>query len=137
MRKGIVRLTVRILATLLEEIAIVIVVLLVLPKFGVHIPLPGLIGIIAGLAVWTVITYRLASRVLDKKPVVDLSMLGSRGRVVSPLIPQGLIKINDELWKAKSAGQRIGTDEEVIVVEQEGLKLVVRKRTASDLKKME
>ena len=137
MRKGIVRLTVRILATLLEEIAIVIVVLLVLPKFGVHIPLPGLIGIIAGLAVWAVITYRLASRVLDKKPVVDLSMLGSRGRVVSPLIPQGLIKINDELWKAKSAEQRIGTDEEVIVVEQEGLKLVVRKRTASDLKKME
>ena len=101
MRKGIVRLTMRILATLLEEIAIVIVVLLILPKFGIRIPLPGLIGIIAGLAVWTVITYRLASRVLDKKPVVDLSMRGSRGRVVSPLIPQGLIKINDELWKAK------------------------------------
>jgi membrane-bound ClpP family serine protease len=126
----------RILATLVEEIVIVLVVLLVLPRFGINIPLPGFIGMIVGLAVWAVITYRLASRALEKKPVVVLSMVGSRGRVVSPLTPQGLIKIKDELWDAKSAGKIIDTDEEVIVVKQEGLKLIVRKITAKDSKEM-
>lgn len=137
MRKVNVRLAIRIAATLLEEIAIVVVVLLVLPRFGINIPLPGFIAMIAGLAIWAVITYRLASRALGKKLVVGLSMVGSRGRVVSPLIPQGLIKIKNELWEAKSAGRSIGTDEEVIVVKQEGLKLVVRKSNAKDLKEKE
>jgi len=127
-----------ILATLVEEIAIVLIVLLVLPRFGIHIPLPGFIGMMAGLGVWGVISYRFASRVLRKKPMVGLTtMVGSRGKVVSPLVPGGLIKIGDELWEAKSAGRRINTGEEVVVVGQDGLKLVVRKSTTGDLKEIE
>jgi membrane-bound ClpP family serine protease len=138
MRKTNIRLTLTILATLVEEIAIVLIVLLVLPRFGIHIPLPGFIGMMAGLGVYAVISYRLASRALRKKPMVGLAtMVGSKGKVVSPLVPAGVIKIGDELWEAKSAGRKINTGEEVIVVEQDGLKLVVRKSTAGDLKEIE
>ena len=127
-----------ILATLVEEIAIVLIVLLVLPRFGIHIPLPGFIGMMAGLVVYAVISYRLASRALRKKPMVgSTTMVGSRGKVVSPLVPAGLIKIGDELWEAKSDGRRINTGEEVIVVGQDRLKLVVRKSTTGDLKEIE
>ncbi len=127
-----------ILATLVEEIAIVLIVLLVLPRFGIHIPLPGFIGMMAGLVVYAVISYRLASRALRKKPMVgSTTMVGSRGKVVSPLVPAGLIKIKDELWEAKSDGRRINTGEEVIVVGQDRLKLVVRKSTTGDLKEIE
>ena len=130
-----VRLALAILATLAEEIAIVLIVLLVLPRFGFHMPLPGLIGLVAGVSVYAVISYRQAGRALMKEPVAGFTtMVGSRGKVVSPLAPSGLIKIRNELWEAKSAGRRIGTGEEVIVVGQAGLKLVVRKATAGDLK---
>jgi len=135
MKKIPVRLALAILATLAEEIAIVLIVLLVLPRFGFHMPLPGLIGLVAGVSVYAVISYRQASRALMKEPVAGFTtMVGSRGKVVSPLAPNGLIKIRDELWEATSAGRRIGAGEEVIVVGQAGLKLVVRRATAGDLK---
>jgi len=135
MKKIPVRLMLAILATLAEEIAIVLIVLLVLPRFGLHMPLPGLIGLVTGLAVWCFISYRQASRALRKEPVAGFTtMVGSRGKIVSPLAPNGLIKIRNELWEATSVGGRIDTGEEVIVVGQAGLKLVVRKATAGDLK---
>jgi membrane-bound ClpP family serine protease len=135
MKKIPVRLTLAILATLAEEIAIVLIVLLVLPRFGFHTPLPGLIGLVAGVSVYAVISYRQASRVLRKEPMAGFTtMVGSRGKVVSPLAPSGLIKIRNELWEATSAGRRIGSGKEIIVVGQAGLKLVVRKATAGDLK---
>lgn len=130
-----IRLTLTILATLAEEIVIVLIVLLVLPRFGFHMPLPGLIGLVAGVGAYGIISYRHASRALRKKPMAGLTtMVGTKGKVVSPLAPSGLIKIKNELWEATSAGGRIDTGEEVIVVGQAGLKLVVRKITAGDLK---
>ena len=59
-------------------------------------------------------------------------MIGSRGKVVSPLAPVGFIKIKDELWEAESAGGKIGTGKEVMVIEQDGLKLIVRRRNMDD-----
>jgi len=124
-----------ILATLVEEIAIAVFVLWGLPKLGIHIPLPVFIAIMAGLGIYAVISYRVGSRVLRKKPIVGLpAMVGSKGKVESPLAPEGLIKIKDELWEAKSASGRIDTGEEVIVVGQDGLKLVVCR--GSDLKEI-
>ena len=123
------RLILTILATLVEEIAIVLIVLLVLPRFGVHIPRPALVAIVAGLVVYGVISCRVVSRAVRKKPMVGLpDMVGGRGRVVKPLVPEGVIKIKDELWEARSAGHEIDIGEEVLVVEQSGLKLVVRKK---------
>ncbi len=138
MKKIPIRLMLTFSATLVEEIAIVLIVLLVLPRFGIHIPRPGFIGMIVGLAVWGVVSYRFASRALRKKPMIgSTTMVGSRGKVVSPLVPGGVIKIGDELWEAKSAGRKINTGEEVIVVGQDKLKLVVRKSSAGDLEEIE
>jgi len=135
MKKVPGRLTLAILATLVEEIAIVLIILLVLPRFGFHTPLPGLIGLVAGVSVYAVISYRQASRVLRRKPMAGFTtMVGSRGKVVSPLAPNGLIKIRNELWKAASASGKIDAGEGVIVVGQEGLRLVVRRITTDDLK---
>ena len=117
-----------ILATLIEEIAIVAIVLWGLPALGIRLPLGGLIPMMTGLAVYAVISYRLGSRALMKKPVVGLpDMVGSRGKVIEPLALEGTIKVSSELWQAKSAGREIDTGEEVTVVRQDGLKLIVRK----------
>ena len=133
-----IRLRLAIMATLVEEIAIVLIVLLVLPRFGVHIPRPAFIGMVAGLAVYGGISARLVSRALRKKPIVGLpAMVGTKGRVVEALAPGGVVKINNEFWEARSAGRKIDIGEEVIVVEQNGLKLVAHKSSRGCLEEAE
>ena len=122
------RLILAIVSTLLEEAALVAVVLWGLPQLGIHIPLAGLIAMMVAWGAFAVFTYRLGSRALRRKPVIDLlPMIGNRGKVVSPLDPEGLVRIKGELWIAKSAGRRINTGEEATVVGQEGLKLIMRR----------
>jgi len=116
------------LSTLLQEIALVAIVLWGLPKVGIQIPLGGLIALMVALAALAICIYRLGSRALKKKPVAGLeTMVGSRGRVISPLAPKGTIRISGELWAATSLNKRINAGEEVIVVGQDRLKLIVRR----------
>jgi len=127
------RLIMAIISTLLEETAIAVIVLWGLPHVGIHIPLAGLIAIMAVWGAFSVFIYQMGSRALRRKPVVGLpDMADSKGKVVSPLNPEGTIRIKGELWDATSAEGSINTGEEVTVVAQEGLKLVVQK--SSDLK---
>ena len=133
------RLILGIISTLLEEAALVAIVLWGLPQIGVHIPLPGLIALMVVWLTYSVITYRMGSRALMKKQLVGLpDMIDGKGKVVSPLAPEGLVRIRGELWVAKLASGEMKSDGEVIVVAQDGLKLVVREcSTADDLERTE
>ena len=125
------RLLLAILATLGEEIALALFVLLGLPRLGVTVPLGALIAMMAGLAVYGVFSYRLGSRALMKKPLAGFTdMVGSRGTVIEPLAPKGTIKIGSEIWEAESADHKIDTGEKVTVIGREGLRLMVRKSAA-------
>lgn len=127
------RLVLAILSTMLEEAAIVALVLWGLPQFGIHIPLPGLIALMIGLGALAVFTFRVVSRALMKKPVVGLStMVGSKAKVTRPISPKGTVKIKGEFWEAASTGEKIDAGEEVIVIGQDGLKLIVRKSKAGE-----
>ena len=129
------RLIVAIISTLMEETALVVIVLWGLPRLGIRIPLAGLIALMAAWGVFSVFTYRMGSRALSRKPVIGLpDMVGSKGKVVSRLDPEGLVKIKDELWVAKSASGEMDTGEKIAVVGQDGLKLVVCKSSTNDLK---
>ena len=119
-----------IISTLFEETAIAVIVLLGLPQVGIRIPLAGLIALMAAWGVFSVFTYRMGSRALARKPIIRLPVTGSHGRVVSRLAPEGLVRIESELWVAKSAGAEIDVGTEVIVLEQDGLKLVVDKSSS-------
>ena len=122
-----------ILATLLEEIALAVFVFLGLPMLGVEVPLGGLIAMMAGIATYGVISYRLGSRALRKKPLAGLSdMVGTRGEVVKTLAPGGTVRIGSELWDAKTTGQKIEEGKGIIVIERDGLRLTVRKDNLRD-----
>ena len=130
------RLIIAIVSTVLEEAALAAGVLWGLPRLGIHIPLWVLIIVMLAWGAYTVITYRMGSRALRRKPVHGLTaMLGSEGEVVSPLVPEGMVRIKGELWVAKSAGGEIDTGVEITVVGQEGLKLIVRKSSPGDLER--
>ena len=122
------RLIIAIITTALEEAAIAAVGFWLLPKIDVNLPLFAIILVMVAWAGFAVFTYRLGSRALRRKPEGGLAdMLGMKGEVVKRLDPEGIIRIKGELWKAKSAGRKIETGEEVTVVGQRGLKLIVER----------
>lgn len=60
------------------------------------------------------------------QPLVDddANLIGARGRVVKPLSPIGTVNVRGELWTA-SSDRTLESGEEVIVVEREGLNVIV------------
>lgn len=117
-----------IVSTIIYEAALAALVLWGLPQAGVQIPPGGLAATmlaLAGAAVWM---YLRGSQALRRKPLVRLpSMIDSTAKAVTRLDPEGTVKIKGELWKAKRADGFIRAGEEVIVIEQHGLELIVRK----------
>ena len=128
------RLILAIVSTLLEEAALVAIVFWGLPRFGIYIPLWGLVLLMIAWCAYNVYAYRIGSRALRRKPVAGLTvMVDSKGEVVSRLAPEGFVRIKGELWQATSVDKNIKVGEEVTVVGQDGLKLVVTKNSTSDL----
>jgi membrane-bound ClpP family serine protease len=122
------RLIVAIVTTILEEAALAAIVLWGLPALGINLNVGVLIALMAALAAFAVTIYRLGSRALGRKPVVGLpDMVGAVGRVVSDLAPEGTVRIKGELWEARAEGRKINAGADIIVVGQEGLKLIVRR----------
>ncbi|MBA7614510.1 hypothetical protein ES703_21775 [subsurface metagenome] len=127
------RLILAIISNSMEEVAIVVIVLWGLPKLNIHIPIWGLILMMVAWAAYSIFSFRLGTRALKSKQVVGLpDMIGCRGVVVSPLAPEGLVKVKGELWVAKSAGGEMKKGGGVIVVGQERLKLVVHESGGTD-----
>lgn len=123
-----VRLLMVLIGNLLWGAIIVVVVLVVLPRMGIDIPLPGLIAFLTVFVTYAVITYLIGSRALSRKPVIGLSsMVGSRGTVVAPLGPRGTVRIKGELWEAITREGSIEAGTEVIVVGQDRLRLTVER----------
>jgi len=121
-----VRLILAIVTSLLEQAGLVAIVLWGLPHLDIKLPVPVLVVLMVAWAAYSVITYRMGSRALRRKPVAGLpTMVGTRGRVVRPLAPMGMVRIKDELWEATASGVSIEVGEEVTVVGQDGLRLVV------------
>ena len=122
-----VRLIFAIISTLLEEAALVVIVLWSLPTLGIYIPLPGLFVLMVGWGAYSITVYRIGNRALKRKLVIGLSSLvGSEGQAVTPLAPEGMVKVRGELWAACSVSNEITSGETVEVVGQEKLKLLVR-----------
>ena len=127
------RLILAIFSTLVEEAAVVAIVLWGLPQLGIYISRAGLIAIMVAWAGFSVAIYRMGSRALKRKPVTGLpEMIGSKAKAVNPLAPNGTVKIKNELWDAVSVGETVDTGEEVTVVGQDSLKLIVRKSGHDD-----
>ena len=115
-----------IIGTLLEEAIAIAAVLWWLPQLNVHIPLWGLIILVVVIAIVSYITYRIGRPTFFLRPRVALeNIVGSEGKVVKILAPEGYVKVQGVLWKAKCTELQVEEGDEVMVVGTEGLKLVV------------
>jgi len=122
------RLILAIVSTLAVEAALFTIWRWVLPEWGIEIPLVALIVVMAAYAVFAVVDFWFVTKVLKRQTIVGLpTMVGSKGKVASPLAPEGQVRIKGELWGAESLDRNIDIGEQVVVVGQDGLKLIVRK----------
>ncbi len=111
------------ITTLLEELALVAVVLWLLPKWGINIPPWGLILMVVAWGAYSGITYWLGNKALDKKPMISPDV-GSKCQVTMPLAPKGYVRVKGELWQAR-ANSAIDAGEEVVIVGIERMTLLV------------
>ena len=119
------RLVIAIVSTIAEEAATLILGVWLLPKIGVKIPLLIILVIMVAWLIWSVITYQKGTHALLRKPVQGLAdMTGSTGVVVKALQPDGLVKIRGELWGSRSQAGNIEVGTRVVIVKQEGLRLL-------------
>ena len=121
------RLVIALITSLIDELVILAVIIWGLPHWGVHIPWWGTALICLAFAAYAILTFRIGSRILRKKPVPGFTdLVGMSGRAVDPLNPRGMVRIHSELWDAKAESGTIPAGSEVEVVSQEGMRLVVR-----------
>ena len=117
----------KVLILLLDEAAAVVVVLLVLWVLEIEIPLP--IAVVAALFFGGLVfvIHKAVIPTLHKKKVTGAEgLIGLEGEVIEPLTPVGVVRIEDEYWKAKSVGENIAVGEEVEILGMSGLTLTVR-----------
>ena len=58
--------------------------------------------------------------------------MGQRGVVSTTLEPKGQVRVQGEIWKARSEGETLLKEERIEVISVEGLTLVVRRETGPD-----
>ena len=129
------RFIIAVVSTLVEEFALYAIWRWVLPEFDIYVPVWGLVAMMVFWAAFSMGNFVFVTRVLRRQTLVGLpTMVGMRGKVISPLSPEGQVMIKGELWGAKSIDGDMDTGEAVTVVGQDSLQLIVRRRGAGNLK---
>lgn len=126
----------RLLVLFLDDALIVFAVLLILWKLGVQLPAAA---IMAPIGIALAILIYLLNRVLlpfliDTEGTPNPSnMIGLNGEVITPLSPEGVVKVRGELWRAVVANGEAESGQQVIVVGLEGLKLLVKLKATDNV----
>ena len=119
----------KVLILLLDEAAVVLLVIGVLHFFNIAIPLYAAIVLVLILGA-SVFAIHVAVIPSFHRRIVTGSegMLGMQGRVVKPLNPVGTIVIEGEHWRAESVEDSIEVDENVEIVGLDRLTLNVKRK---------
>ena len=116
-----------ILASLLDDIAAVLIILLILWFLKIPISLPVIILLVLFFVVTVFVMHRLVIPALHKKiETGSEGMIGLKGEVIEPLAPEGVVRVGNEYWKARSSDKNLAAGEQVEVVCIDGLTLHVK-----------
>ena len=115
---------------LLDEVAALVLVLLVLWFFKIRISFEIVIVIALLLGTFVFITHKVIIPSFHKRKVTGSEgMVGLVGEVIEPLAPVGVVRVEGELWKAKSVGEDdISAGEDVEILGLKRLTLEVKRK---------
>ena len=116
-----------VLVLLLDDVAALVLVLVILSVFNISIPLWVTIVIALLLGGFAFMIHKVIIPSFHKKRVTGSEgMIGLEGTVIESLTPFGLIRIEGEYWKAKSVDENIAVGEEVEILRLNRLTLEVK-----------
>lgn len=114
---------------LLDEVAALVLVLLVLWFFKIRISFEIVIVIALLLGTFAFITHKVIIPSFHKRKVTGSEgMVGLVGEVIEPLAPVGVVRVEGELWKAKSVDEDIAAGEDVEILRLQKLTLEVKRK---------
>ena len=114
---------------LLDEVAALVLVLLALWFFKIRVPFAVVIVIALLLGTFAFITHKVIIPSFHKRKVTGSEgMMGLVGEVIEPLAPVGVVRVEGELWKAKSVDEDISAGEDVEILRLEKLTLEVKRK---------
>ena len=117
------------LVLVLDEVVAFGVVLLILWAFNISIPLPIVIFIALVLGTFAFLFHKLVIPSFHKKQTTGSEgMMGMEAKVVEPLAPKGIIRVEGELWQARAVGENIAAGEDVEILEVKKLVLEVKRK---------
>ena len=117
----------------LKGAVLLLIVLWLLPMWGINIPYWGLVLVIAAFLTYEVVTFRLGKRALERKPaVLSEAIVGCCGRATTPLTPYGYVQVNGELWRALASDTNINEGDDIVVVGPDRLILHLAPSQASN-----
>jgi membrane-bound ClpP family serine protease len=116
-----------VLASFIDDAAVVALVFLILLFFNIQISWPVIIFLVIVFIASIYIIHRLIIPALHRRKVNGAEgMVGLVGKVVEPLNPNGLIKAEGEVWKARSINGPVAAGKKVRITGFEGLTLLVK-----------
>jgi len=119
----------KVLVLLLDEAAMVLLVIVALNFFRIAIPLPVAIILALVIGAFVFVIHLAVIPSFHRKIVTGTEgMLGVQGTVVKSLDPIGAVVIKGEHWRAKSVEGSIKVDEEVEIVGLDRLTLNVKRK---------
>ncbi len=120
----------RLLALMADEIIVGVFIFLILPGIGVEIPIwAGLLVIAVLLAKDFLIAPFVLGGGVDKRPEAGPEgLVGRTALVVEDLSPEGVVKLDGELWKAECLNGTAKRGEKVRVTAVMGTKVLVERR---------
>jgi len=111
---------------LLKGAVLLLIILWLLPLWGINIPMWGLILIVVAFLIYEIVTFRLGRKALERKPAIwSEAIVGCCGKATTPLTPDGYVQVNGELWHALSSDTNINEGDDIVVVEMNRLILKV------------
>jgi membrane-bound ClpP family serine protease len=118
-----------VLLALLDDIAVLAIIALILWIFDVELSIPVIVVLVLALGTFVFVIHRSVIPAIRRRKTSGAEgMIGATGIVTQPLNPKGVVKINDEYWKATCTGGDVDKGEDVEVMGINGLNLEVRKK---------
>lgn len=133
--QGVLKRALKLIALLADEIVVAVVLLAVLPSAGLDVPFP-VVGLVLGILLIkdVLIAPYVLKGGLEKKPQTGAeALIGREAVVVEDLSPEGLVKLDGELWRAECITGTMKRGERVRVADVKGTKLLVECRGTGGL----
>ena len=124
----------KLIALIADEIIVGVFLLVVLPALGMRVPVL-VTGLILGILLVkdVLIAPYVLGGGLEKRPRIGPeSLVGRTAMVVEDLSPEGLVKLDGELWRARCLNGTARRREKVMVVKVDGTKLLVERRARQE-----